>query len=438
MSEGVNGVQVFAWGAHTPGHPSCSKPAQVLADLQSRHGLHPALHKDHGDWWDYAYLTRIHTALKTGIARRASICRELLQQEQWDLFLTVFSETHSASHDFWFLSQPEHPLHQVWMAKRFATDPLLDVFAAVDHALEQILEVIPEDACVVVFSTHGSGGNTTDVPSMFFLGEFLYRLNFPGKMMLAAGSSSTPPPSSVLSPKRKTWTGDLLRFRYDPNPLRRWLKQALPGRLHPYITQFLGSAHPPDLASPEQLQEQNDPFFWQPVSWYRPFWPQMKAFALPSYSEGYIRINLRGREPAGVVAPSAYDAVCQDLTAHLHALRNPRTGTPVVQSVVRTRQHGEDADPKLPGADLVVQWNEPPADVIESPDVGRIGPVPYRRTGSHRARGFAIFHGPDLASGLHLSQAHALDLAPTILDLMGAPIPAHLAGASLVDKLRRA
>jgi hypothetical protein len=323
------------------------------------------------------------------------------------------------------------------MAKRFSTDPLLDIFEAVDHALGQILEVVPNEAYLVIFSTHGSGSNTTDVPSMFFLGEFLYRLSFPGKLMLAAGTFHTPPPPLVLSPKRKTWTGDLLRFRYDSNPLRGWLRRSLPGRAHPYITQILSSPHKPDLASPEQLQMQNNPFFWQPVSWYKPFWSQMKAFALPSYSEGYIRINLRGREPAGIVAPSEYDEVCQELTAHLHALRNPRTGTLVVQDVVRTRQHGEARDPKLPGADLVVQWSEPPADVVESPAVGRIGPVPYRRTGSHRARGFVIFHGPELASGLHLAQAHTLDLAPTILDFLEAPIPVHLAGTSLVDKLRR-
>ncbi|MBE9182205.1 alkaline phosphatase family protein [Oculatella sp. LEGE 06141] len=435
LSDAVNGIQVLAWGAHSPGTPSHSLPNHVLPDLIRRYGHHPALHKDHGDWWDDAYLTRLYRALQTGIARRAAMGRDLLQQEDWNLFLTVFSEPHSAGHDFWCYSQPDHPLYPYVQQKLkdISANPLLDMFVAVDEAIATILESAPTDADVIVFSVHGSDHNTTDVPSMFLLGEWLYRFNFPGKAMIAPGTVGAPVPPLLLSPKRKTWSGEVWQLKHDPNPIRALLRRSLPSKFHPSIDRYLGSAQTPDLASPQQLQAAADPFFWQPVSWYKPFWPQMKAYALPSFSEGYIRVNLKGREPQGQVEPADYEALCQTLTDHLHELVNPRTGAAVVKKVVRSRQTPLDTDPTLPGADLIVEWDDVPTDVIDSPGFGRIGPVPYRRTGSHRARGFLLATGNGISPGTQLQQGDIIDLAPTILARMGAPIPSRLEGHPLLQ-----
>jgi len=63
----------------------------------------------------------------------------------------------------------------------------------------------------------------------------------------------------------------------------------------------------------------------------------------------------------------------------------------MVQRIIRTRQYATERDRCL-DADLVVVWQEEHAtDVVDSPDLGRIGPVPHHRTGSHRSNGF--FHG---------------------------------------------
>jgi predicted AlkP superfamily phosphohydrolase/phosphomutase len=436
LAETVNGVQVLGWGAHSPGTPSHSLPAQVLPDLIQRYGQHPALHRDHGDWWDEAYLTRLFRALKTGIDRRSAICRDWLQQESWNLFLTVFGETHSAGHDFWCLSQPDHPLypHLRQRNRELPDDPMLEIFQAVDRAVGELVAIAPADADIIIFSVHGSDNNTTDVPSMFFLGELLYRFSFPGKVMIAPGRAGAPVPPPLLSPKRKTWTGEIWQLKHDPNLLRRFLRRSLPSSKHHYIDRWLGTAQTPDLASPQQLRAQGDPFFWQPVSWYKPFWAKMPAYALPSFSEGYIRINLKGREPQGIVDPADYEALCHELTQQLLALTNPRTGEPVVKQVMRSRQSPLETDPKLPGADLIVEWADVPADVIDSPQLGRIGPVPYRRTGSHRARGFLMAKGNGIAPGSELATGDVIDLAPTLLQRMGAPIADRYMGKPLLQE----
>ncbi|MCA1992823.1 MAG: alkaline phosphatase family protein [Coleofasciculus sp. S288] len=435
LSEKVNGIQVLAWGAHSPQTPSHSQPTTLLPELNKHYGKHPALHRDDGDWWDGAYLTRLENALTTGLDRRVAICRDLLHQEKWDLFLTVFGETHSSGHDLWYLSQPDHPLYPYKQGDNSTGNPLLNVFEAVDGALGKILAEVPEDVYVIVFAAHGSDNNTTDVSSMMFLPELLYRFSFPGKVAIAPGKAGKPVPPVVTSPKRKTWTGEIWQRQYEPNPVKGFLKQWIPTKFYPHLDKIFGASGENELISPDRLRQQGHPMFWQPTMWYSPLWPKMKAFAIPSFSEGYIRINLQGREPEGLVPLEEYDALCEQLTEHLYQLKNARTGEPVVKKVLGTRQSGAERDPNLPDADLVVIWYDQPADVVDSPKFGRIGPVPYRRTGSHRARGFLTVRGLGIAANSTLPEGHAVDLAPTILHLMGAPIPDYCDGKPLVQQV---
>ncbi|NEO99691.1 MAG: nucleotide pyrophosphatase [Symploca sp. SIO2E9] len=430
LSEDVNGLQVLAWGAHSPQTPSHSLPASLLKDIHKKYGKHPALHKDHGDWWDKAYLQHLKQALETGIERRVSICRDMLQQEKWGLFLTVFGETHSAGHDFWFLSQPDNPLYPY---KQGAGNSMLEVFEKVDQAIGEIIEGVPEDTYVVVFAAHGSDNNTTDVPSMLLLAELLYRFSFPGKSLLPAGKPGTPVPPPVTSPQRLNWQEEIWRRVYHPNPIKRWLRRWASDEFNSQLDRVwrkLNKGSQPPLLS--CVSRPKGDLVWLPVMWYQQHWAQMKAFALPSFSEGYIRINLQGREPQGIVKPSEYNALCEELTEKLYQLKNPRTGETVVKKVVKTRESADDRDPKLPDADLVVIWKDQPADVIEHPDLGRMGPVPYRRTGSHRARGFLNVFGPGIEPGSSLPDSHSVDLTPTLLELMGAPIPEYMDGKPLV------
>jgi predicted AlkP superfamily phosphohydrolase/phosphomutase len=143
-----------------------------------------------------------------------------------------------------------------------------------------------------------------------------------------------------------------------------------------------------------------------------------------------VRINLRGREAAGIVRADDYDAECARVTEFLRRARHGRTGRPLIREVLRTRRSADDDDPRHPHADLVVVFEEDPVDVVDSPDVGRIGPVPFYRTGGHTARGFAIATGPAIAPGGRLPDCEVVDLAPTILEMLGAPVPGHYDGRS--------
>ncbi|MEO1391617.1 MAG: alkaline phosphatase family protein [Cyanobacteria bacterium J06634_5] len=408
----VNGVQILGWGSHSQQGPSCSVPAERLQQIRQKHGAHPAYDEaswgtsDHANCYDTAALTALKHNLLQGLEKRSAIFQDLLVQEPWDLCMTLFAEAHSSSHSLWHLSR-EHPLFSLAQQQQTG-DAMREVFQAMDTQIGRILTHIPDDTYTVIFSGHGMQANALDVPSMMLLSEFMHRWHFRSPA-LAPGDMTQP-----LSPPQTNypqhWKHEL------------WKRRA---------------ATATGLASPTEQQVQGDPLSWMPANWYKPLWPEMRAFALPSYSEGQIRVNLRGREAKGTVPPAEYEALCDELCEQLYQLVDARTGKPVVKQIVRTRQapyadspHGLPAD--LP-ADLLVHWDESrPTDVVEHPQFGRIGPVPFFRTGGHRSHGFLMVKGPGIEPGTRLNSGEAPDITATLLALMGVPIPNYFDGRSLI------
>ena len=429
LTDRVNGIQILGWGAHSPRCPSHSTPAEVYEDIVRQYGSHPTYKKDDvHSMGDGAAMRRLKVGLETGIQRRTAICCDLLRRERWDLFLTYFSELHSGQHYFWHLSQTDHPLHRALAAP--GEDPLLDLFKSVDAAIGEVIAVAPPDATVMLFSDHGMEANTTDIPSMVLLPELLYRLAFPGKYGLAKGRPGTTAPPLVRPHPKRSWRESLYGLRHDRNPLTRWLRQNTPGVwFHYTIEKRLGIGGVP-------LAPDDCPLGAQPPMWYSAAWPAMRAFALPSFSEGYVRLNVKGRDASGMVDPAEYGRVWDEVAAALRDLRDARTGQPVVTDIIRTR-----ADAFRPAAerarasdaDMIVMWSNRPVDVVDHPAAGRIGPIPFKRSGSHVHRGFFMARGGEIVPGTRLPERHALDLAPTILDAVGAPIPAHFDGRPILE-----
>jgi predicted AlkP superfamily phosphohydrolase/phosphomutase len=159
-------------------------------------------------------------------------------------------------------------------------------------------------------------------------------------------------------------------------------------------------------------------------------WSRTKAFCLITDLEGCIRVNLKGREPLGIVEPGAeYDRLVGELVAALMELVNPATGAPAVTRVIRADDafKGQRRD-WLP--DLVVHWaREAPISALASPRIGTIsGLSPDRRPGTHAGPGFAVVAGPGIGAGSLGNAAHIFDLAPTVLARLGVSPPGHMSG----------
>src|SRR5262249_58447190 len=101
----------------------------------------------------------------------------------------------------------------------------------------------------------------------------------------------------------------------------------------------------------------------------------------------------------------------------------------VVGDIIRRRAR----DPLAadgPDADLAVRWSHA-IDALEHPTAGLVGPFPFRRTGAHNERGFALFSGPGI-SRAELGQYQSLDLPATILALLGHEPAGDLRGKAIL------
>jgi predicted AlkP superfamily phosphohydrolase/phosphomutase len=435
----VDGAVVVGWGGHDPGYPRASSPPGLLRELDERFGPHPACGNDYEIvWYRPDAIDRLCDALVVGTRRRADAAAWLLsRQPDWELFATVLSEPHSAGEQLWHGIDDVHPTSRTPTAP-LARRRLREVYRAVDDAVGRLVAGFPSDTTVVAFSMHGTGPNNADVASMALLPELLFRLQT-GEARLGSRSGSGPlgPP---IVPK-VGWTPAVQR-EFGTEPLLRRARGAVAARLDrvrgrgcahddPQLT--VGALGHPIAAetdlTPEEIGVPRSSVEWQIAMRYQDCWPRLEAFALPTFYDGRIRINVAGRERDGVVPIERYAEVCDRLEAELHACVEPHSGAPLVDRVDRLRADDPMA-PRGPDADLVVVWARA-ADALEHPRVGRIGPVPYRRTGGHSERGFAFVSGPGIEPG-DIGVRPALDLPATIAALIGRSGP-KLEGASFVD-----
>lgn len=437
LSAQLDGVQVLAWGAHSPQVPSQSSPASLFSELVKKHGEHPSFGaRDMARIYDPKDIKTLYERMQEGIRRRSAICCDLLGRDRWDLFLTVFGESHSAGHYFWHTNQKDHPMYALHGEGR--ENYLLKSFQSIDRAIGEMIAAAPEDAAIVVFSAHGMQSNNMDVPSTFFLPELLYRWNFPGKVGFSGASEALDQGATLTN--RGKWYRNIWAQYGGLNPIKRLFSELAPTPLQ-RAASLLRKHAQGDITSPYDYKNSGGKFDWQPSTWYRPAWSRMKAFALPSFSEGYVRINLKGREPQGIVNPEDYDAVCRELEEKLLALRNANTGLPIVQRVIRTRPHANLANVEeagLPDADLCIIWNEQAVtDRVVSEEFGQIGPVPFQRSGSHTGNGFVLINAEGVEPNSVLPAGEAVDFAPTFLEMMDVESPEYFAGKTLISLGKR-
>ena len=392
---GVNGIQVAAWGSHSPAFPPSSIPPTLIDDLNRKYGTHPASAIDEDANPDGPYYRRLIRALHEGCEQRQAMYVDLLRQEPWDLFIGVFSEAHSAGHKLWQYVDPLHPEYGTEVPQDIRNG-MLSVHQDLDRALGKLREAAPPNTTFMVFSLHGMGLDYNDAPTQLL----------PNFMRKFCGIERSQ--VKVRSPL-KARLYEMLRSS-TPAKLRNSIKHrmSLMARAQMRLLQFI---------------EAHD----------APLWPGMRAFSLPSDEGGFIRINLKGRDPHGIVDPKDYDKVCDEIIGRLVELRDPKLDCPAVNHVFRVHQeHDGPFLDRLP--DLVVEWTDKPLSALWSPVYGHLGEMQIHRAGSHRPRGFLLAEGAGIQPGASIS-GRSIDISATILARMGEPLQPQTVGESLLPEL---
>jgi predicted AlkP superfamily phosphohydrolase/phosphomutase len=168
-------------------------------------------------------------------------------------------------------------------------------------------------------------------------------------------------------------------------------------------------------------------------------WSASKAFTVPPDSGSYIRLNVRGREPAGIVEPGTeYDALVHEIADAFRELTLDPGSEPAVERILLPDDiAGPEAPDGLP--DLVVLWTR--RRRVERVRSERFGAMDVPRTdvrsGQHRPLGYMVGVAPWLnGSGdgsFGQDRGSLVDLAPTVLTLLDVPVPEALQGSPLTQ-----
>lgn len=305
----------------------------------------------------------------------------LIEAYPTDFFMTVFTASDWAGHNLWkYMDAPAQNQASGSLPLR---DAMRKIYESLDAAVARLLSHADEQTHVYVISDHGMGPHSG---ASYHLAEWLEARGF------MARRESVPPRATLMQTSRRV------------------AKNLLPVSVKERIKSRLGAERV------KALQAVEKDAFYDSIDWSR-----SRAYTEPG--RHVININLAGRNPQGVVAPSDYERVCAEITAALSEWRDAR-GTPVVERVAR-----RDEVYKGPfverASDLYVYWNpravfaEPPREVRERG---------FWWSGDHRLEGILIARGPAIVPGARLDGPAVYDLLPTWMYAAGLPIPRDLDG----------
>ena len=150
---------------------------------------------------------------------------------------------------------------------------------------------------------------------------------------------------------------------------------------------------------------------------------------------GRLFLNVRGREPQGTIPSAEYDRVCAELTTKLEAMTGP-DGQPLGNRVYRPRDIYKHVRGIAP--DLIIIFGD-----LFWRSIGTLGHdklyVFENDTGpdgaNHAQDGLYILRQPGVSAQAAPTAHSLLDIAPTILELMGIQPPADMQGHSIATRL---
>lgn len=396
--EEVNGFMI-AW-MDAPGNKNFTYPLGLAEEIKKKIGDYIITILD---WKENEDLSKFRENLHRMIENRTKTTLYLMENKPWNFFTVLFSATDIAQHCFWSFMDSSHPEHKADDALQFGKT-IKEVYMHIDTVLGEIEKRLDEDTILILMSDHGAGPLRRVVHLNKWLEEegFLkFKKGLPGKKGTAKSSVGRKVIREGLSFLKRHLSQDM----------RSRLKKAFPG-MRDKVEGLLFSSL----------------FDWTKTS----------AYSLGSY--GNIYINLKGREPDGIVEPGAeYEELRKNIIERLKELRDPDTGRPVVKKVHRKEElyHG----PFLhKAADLIVEWSDEGYHSVQ-----RFGSVEdsvfsdrlhfhltkIRYTGHHRLNGIFTIKGKSIKQGTEINNARIIDLAPTVLYLLGLPIPDDMDGRIL-------
>jgi predicted AlkP superfamily phosphohydrolase/phosphomutase len=375
LCESDNNIQVVEWAAMDRYSSFSTYPTALANEIKKKFGYH-LLSKDHAEPTSAQDFEQFVKTLIDDIHTKTQLNIGLNKQHAPDFLLTVYGETHLAGHLLWRrnnLGEADN-----------SSSALLSIYQAIDKSLAVLLDTLDKDCNLLVFSGHGM---MDDNYPRQIMAPILSKMG-----LLTTAKASSVDVVNQMMPRFQLpflWQG--VKQWANQNALPNWLQKKL--WMH-------------------NLQKDID-------------FQYSKAWILPTDLQGFIRINLIGREPQGNVSIAEYDVLLNDIESCLLALKNADTGEPIVDKVFKVKQLYPSSPFTNLLPDLSVMWCNKPVERIYSPTLGEIE-VPkltIHRSGNHRPEGFCFASGPDINSVDFPMTMDITDIGPWVMATLAESKP---------------
>ncbi len=387
----LNGFMIA--GEDAPGaHPSIAYPPGLLADLTARFGRYRLKDTFPGGRQKSDYLALIEDDVRA----QTDVFAHLLATRGWHFGLVFFSHAAICQHYFWEDMASVDPANPY-------SGLVESAYRALDTAVWRLIQAAGEDTNVLVISDCGAGPLYSGVNLNTLLARegFLHHHERPAGRSTRGVTFAERVRRSALARLRKTSL--YFRANHHLQPLKAWMQETRDG---------------------------------SGIDWSR-----TRAHARGQW--GHIYINLKGRDPHGIVEPTEYDKVCAQIATRLVATVDRKRGRPAIRKVWRRDELYSGPAVAL-APDLIVDW-EDAAYMPNDRDRGEpevFAPrfrqyMSWPTSGSHRLDGVLIAAGPDIERGMHVQGARIIDIMPTWLTLLGQPIPRELEGNAIYTLLEQ-
>jgi len=337
-------------------------------------------------------------AMGDAMDARVRVLQALLDTAPLDVATIVFMHTDYVQHFAWATRNVRSG-----RAEDHLEDVVRAAYVETDRRVERLLALTDDDAHVIVLSDHGFGG----VKKWINLNVLLEQLGF-------------------------------LRWKARPRPTEPGRapesRQPASSRLCQWLS--LGSAVTRKmalrLASSPLGQRIRSRVVLSNIDWSR-----TRAYAEDGLT---ICINVRGRESDGCVAPGAeYERLRNDVGQALREVRMPGSGDRPFRAVVPGEEILQPSSrlrpPDLYAFSAVPAYvsrvhSAPSTAAFESP-----GTQPRNEEGFHARDGVMILSGPHAQQGGTVEGASIVDVAPTLLAMLGIRLPPSMDGEVLSHAL---
>lgn len=368
---GMEGVQVSNWSPHNARFEVYSEPPHIVEDLKEKFGNPLGFEEMVGG--SYEDDKRIFDGLIDQIRQKTEFCKSLLASGKFDLFVLGFQEIHIAGHQFWkYTDHASHPTK----TESDLHNATRRIYQAIDAAYGEISKQLPANTAHVVLSNMGV---QEDYPNFELTQDFCKQLGY-----------------HCLSSNETPWTH-----------FARLLRRSIPQTLQKKISDLVPDGVRGRLLSTEWLGGTD--------------WSKTTVFPIPSYYLGFLRVNLKGREPMGSVEPgSDYLNLLSRVEEDLAKLTDPVTGKPAIRFIKRAIDlYGPDRHHALP--DIFFDWaptSHPKKTIIHPDTTLSQKDMFFNRDTRHDLNGFMAAAGPQVTRAGDIGTLSLLDAAPFCLALL--------------------